>query len=77
MINTSHMQFIYQLLQGTGCSVEVKEKKIPLSWIRPSKMLTKAFSILNLRDLVRIFIGHEISITQELINRKKVLLSYN
>lgn len=33
--NTFHMQFLYQLLQGIACSVEVKKKKksIPLSWI--------------------------------------------
>lgn len=66
------MQFIYQLLQGTGYSVEVVS--ISIGCVRPDKMLVKASSILTLKDSGQALIGYESSIRQELINRKIFIL---
>lgn len=73
-INIFHMQFIYQLLHGTGYSLEVKKNSISIGCVRPDKMLVKASSILTLKDSGQVLIGYESSIRQELINRKICIL---
>lgn len=72
-INIFHMQFIYQLLQGAGYSLEVK-KNVSVGCVRRNKMLVKASSILTRKDSGQALIGYESSIRQELINRKIFIL---